>query len=144
VGHSPFQVAILNNHVNLCIFLVQNGCDINQALNEVSFKEKNDFKDKLSQILVSPQEYETYVNTDTKKFENIKEYIDTVYKMTQKTSFECTIEKNWAGLGYLLLTKGFEMFEALEDCLKQRKYENFMDLIEGLDKKVIQRSNSNN
>lgn len=47
------------------------------------------------------------------------------------------MECGWGGIGYLLLSKNFQAFEALSGCLKAHKYESFLDMLNSCDKATI-------
>jgi len=47
------------------------------------------------------------------------------------------MECGWGGIGYLLLSKNFQAFEALSGCLKAHKYESFLDMLNSVDKPTI-------
>ena len=47
------------------------------------------------------------------------------------------MECGWGGIGYLLLSKNFQAFEALAGCLKAHKYESFLDMLNSVDKAII-------
>ena len=59
------------------------------------------------------------------------------YKIKSFTPFQKAMECGWGGIGYLLLSKNFQAFEALAGCLKAHKYESFLDMLNSVDKSII-------
>ena len=94
--------------------------------------------DELKRMLLPADLYKEWFvkSSDDVKIDS-KAQLAKDYKIKSFTPFQKAMECGWGGIGYLLLSKNFQAFEALSGCLKAHKYESFLDMLNSCDKPTI-------
>lgn len=100
-GNSPLAEAFLHKQADLCIFLIQNKCDVNQKISKPSLKADGE-ADSSKTILpfqIYNQKYGAAGN-----YKNQKDYLNDIYNLKQESAFYMSLKEGLGGIGYLLLS----------------------------------------
>ena len=129
-GHNPFCVAAIHKHNHLAVTLLSKNCEWNLKLKIYSFKKRQDVYKKvlehlagLGQTTVDTNVMQSFILNElqTENTEAAKQ--DAKYNQVQELSvFQWAIRNNWQGLAYMLLSKGFEIGEAVFTSIQEQKF----------------------
>lgn len=139
IKNTPFAEALSYGHEDLCIFLIQNNSNIKIDVHYYVDNKKHPSFELLKckeDKIISKEAYEE-INRSNKNEDEIS--FQNAFELgTQETlsfsPFYGAIENNMHGIIYLMLSKGFDQFRALEESLIQSKYNVFLMINEQITK----------
>jgi ankyrin repeat protein/predicted DNA-binding WGR domain protein len=124
-GNTPLGIAMMNLHDNLAITLLNNGADWNTSI-KIYNKDKR--ATVYSKVLATIKEgkdidLSQYFKTELETRDEAAEAKNKEYNsVTQMHIFRWAIRNNWQGLAYMILSKGYDIGEAVYSTILERKF----------------------
>jgi ankyrin repeat protein/predicted DNA-binding WGR domain protein len=124
-GNSPLGIAMMNQHDNLAITLLNNGANWNTSI-KIYHKEKraNVYSRVLERIKEGKElNLSEYFKSELETRDEAAEEKNKDYNsVTQMHIFRWAIRNNWQGLAYMILSKGYDIGEAVYSTILERKF----------------------
>ena len=137
-GNTALSVAMMAQHPDFAIMLVQKGANVQETVHVLPRKHKKQQKDPYSQN-VNLQDYS--YNVYGQKNPALMGGGGTI-PVGNFSLFRCAVKMQWQGVAYLLLTSGYDYMLALQDAMVEGKFALVLTLLSKVaDDRIIQKTN---
>ncbi|CDW76924.1 nad(+) adp-ribosyltransferase-3 [Stylonychia lemnae] len=133
INNTPFCEALSHNQSELCIFLIQNGCNLDIEVQETVKKPSEIKLDQKIKKMLPPAELLKQILNSKEEYQSDFDFIQKNYSFKKHTPIHYAFKHNQNGMSYLLLSKNVDMFQVLRDSLLNQKYEKFVYYLENSD-----------
>lgn len=139
LNNTPFAESLHYEQQQICMFMIQNNCSVNEQVHYIEEKDHTTRIEEMKSMILPESLYKEWFQKEKADMLKMspKDSLLKEYKIKSFTPFQKAMEAGWGGIGYLLLSKNFQAFEALSGCLKAHKYESFLDMLNGVDRATI-------
>lgn len=137
-GNTPLCTAIMSNHADFAIMLIQKGANVHETVHILQRKHKKPRAGlEAGRIDLQDYSYNVYGQRNPAQTGT-----NTSLPLGSFSLFRCAVKLQWQGVAYLLLTSGYDYMLALQDAMVEGKFALVLTLLSKVaEDSVVQKTN---